>query len=44
MSVYTHISRSTGQGLALSVWYVLFRFGISVLLRHAKVNNVNDIR
>ena len=43
MRVYTHISRSTGQRFSLSVRYVLFRFGIPILLRHSKVNNVNYI-
>ena len=43
MSVDTHVSRSTGKRLALSVRNVLLRLGIAVLLGHSEVDNVNDI-
>ena len=43
MGVDTHVSRSTREGLALSVRDVLLGLGIAVLLGHTKVDNVNDV-
>ena len=43
MRVDTHVTCSARQRLPLAVGNVLFRFGISVLLRHAEVDHVHDI-
>ncbi len=41
--VDTHITGGTGERFALAVWDVLLRLGVSVLLGHAKVNDVNNV-
>lgn len=42
VGVYAHVSGRSGQGLVLSVWYVLFRFRVDVFLRQAEVDDVDD--
>jgi hypothetical protein len=39
-----HISRSSAKTLPFTVRDVLFRLRVTILLSHAKINNVNDIR
>lgn len=41
MGVNAHISCCSGERFPLPVWDVLLRFGVSVLLRHSKVHDVN---
>jgi hypothetical protein len=43
VSVDTHVTRRTGERLALSVWNVLLRLGVTVLLGHTEVDDVNYI-
>jgi hypothetical protein len=43
MGIYTHVTSSSGQRLAFSIGNVLFSLWIAVLLRHAKINNVDNI-
>lgn len=43
MSVDTHIACSTGKRFAFSIRNVLFRLRVTVLLCHAKVNDVNNV-
>lgn len=43
VGVDTHITGGTGERLALTVGDVLFRLRVSVLLGHAKVNDVNNV-
>lgn len=43
MGVDTHVARCTGQRLPLTVWDMLLRFRIPILLGHSKVNDVNYI-
>lgn len=42
MSIDAHVPSRTAERLAFSVRDVLFRLGITVLLRHSKVDNMND--
>jgi hypothetical protein len=41
MSIDTHVPGGTTQALSLPVWYMQFRFGITILLGHTKVHNVD---
>lgn len=41
--VDAHVPGSSGQGFSFSVWDMLFRLRIAILLGHAKVNHVNNI-
>ena len=41
--VDAHVTSSTTETLALAVWDVLLGLGVTVLLRHTKVNNMNDV-
>ena len=43
MCVDTHVSSSTRQRLALAVRDVLLGLGVTVLLGHAEIDDVNDI-
>ena len=43
MGVDTHVTRRTRKGLALPVRDVLLRLGVTVLLGHTKVHDVNYI-
>jgi hypothetical protein len=43
MSVDTHVTSGTGQRLALPVRDVLLRLGITVLLGHTEVDNVDHV-
>jgi hypothetical protein len=43
MGVDAHVTSGTRQRLALPVGDVLLRLGVAVLLRHTKVDNVDDI-
>ena len=43
MGVYTHVTSSSGQTLALPVRDVLLRLGVSVLFGHTEVDDVNHI-
>ena len=43
MGVDTHVTRRTREGLALPVWDVLLRLGVTVLLGHTEVDDVNYI-
>jgi hypothetical protein len=43
MCVDTHISGGTGKGFALPVRDMLFRFWVAVLLRHAEIDDMDDI-
>lgn len=43
MGVDTHVARCTGQRLPLTVWDMLLRFRIPILLGHSKVNDVDYI-
>lgn len=42
MGVDTHVSRSSGEGLALPVGNVLLRLRVTVLLRHTKIDDMDD--
>jgi hypothetical protein len=43
MGVDTHVSSGTGERLAFPVRDMLLCLGVTVLLRHTEVDNVNDI-
>ena len=43
MGVDTHVTRCTGKRLALPVRDVLLRLGVTVLLGHTEVHDVNNI-
>ena len=43
MGVDTHVTRRTGKRLALPVRDVLLRLGVTVLLGHTEVHDVNNI-
>ena len=43
MGVDAHVSGGSGQRLAFSVRDVLLRLGVTVLLGHAEVDDVDDI-
>ena len=43
MGVDTHVTSGTRERLAFSVRDVLLRLGVTVLLRHTKVDDVDDI-
>jgi hypothetical protein len=43
MGVDAHVASGTGQRLALPVGNVLLRLGVTVLLGHTKVDNVDNI-
>lgn len=43
MSIDAHVPSRAAQGLALSIWDVLLRFGVSILLRHSKVDNMDNV-
>jgi hypothetical protein len=43
MGVDAHVSSGTGERLAFPVRDVLLRLGVTVLLRHTKVDDVDDI-
>ena len=42
MSVDTHIPSGSTQALSFSVWDVLLRLWVAVLLRHTKIDDVDD--
>src|SRR5882762_7226145 len=42
MSVDTHVSSRSTQTLSFSIWNVLFRLGITILLRHTEIDNVDN--
>ena len=42
MSVDTHIPSGSAQTLSFPVRNVLFRLWVTVLLRHAEINNMDD--
>jgi hypothetical protein len=44
MGVNAHISCGTGQRLPLPVWDVLLGLGVTVLLGHAEIHDVNNVR
>lgn len=44
MGIDTHVPSCTGKGLALAVGDVLLGLGVTVLLGHTKVDNVNNVR
>jgi len=43
MGVDAHVSSGTGQRLAFPVRDVLLRLGVTILLRHTEVDDVDDI-
>lgn len=43
MGVYAHVAGRSRQTLTFSVGDVLLGLGVSVLLRHAEIDNVDDI-
>ena len=43
MCVDTHVARCAGQGLAFPVRNVLLCLGITVLLRHTEIDDMDDI-
>ena len=43
MSVYTHVTSCSRKRLPFSVWNVLLRFRIAVLLGHSEVDDVNNV-
>ena len=43
MSVDAHVSSCAGQCFSFTVGDVLFGLGVSVLLGHAKIHDVDDI-
>lgn len=43
MGIDTHVPRRSGEGFSLAIRNVLLRFGIPILLRHSKVDNVNRV-
>ncbi len=43
MGIDTHVAGGTRERLTFPVGNVLLRLGISVLLGHAEVDNMNDI-
>lgn len=43
MRVDTHVSCSTREGLSLPIRNVLFRLGITILLCHAKINDMDNV-
>ena len=44
MGVDTHVPRSTTKTLAFSVWNMLLCTWIAILLRHAEIDDIHDIR
>ena len=44
MGIDGHVTRCSAQTLAFTVGYVLLCLGIPVLLRHAKVDHMDDVR
>jgi hypothetical protein len=43
MSINTHVSSGTREGFALAVWNVLLGLRVAILLRHAKIDDVDDV-
>lgn len=43
MGIDTHVPGSAGEGFSFPVWDVLFCLRISVLLGHAKIDDVDNI-
>jgi hypothetical protein len=43
MGVDTHVTRRTRERLAFSVWNVLLRLGVTVLLSHTEVHDVDYV-
>lgn len=43
MSIDTHVTCCTRQRLAFTVWDMLFGLGVSILLCHAKIDDMDDI-
>lgn len=43
MGVDTHVSCSSGERLAFSIWNVLLRLGVAVLLGHTEIDNVDNV-
>ena len=43
MGVDAHVPSCAAEGLALSVGNVLLRLRVTILLRHAKVNHMNQV-
>jgi hypothetical protein len=43
MGVDTHVTRSARERLAFPVWDMLLRLGITVLLGHTEVDNVDNV-
>jgi hypothetical protein len=43
MGVDTHVTGRAGERLAFPVGNVLLRLGVTVLLRHAEVDNMDDV-
>ena len=44
MGVDAHVARGAAERLPFAVGDVLLRLGVAVLLRHAKVDDVDDVR
>lgn len=43
MCVDTHVTSGTGKRFALAIGDVLLRLGVSVLLCHTEINNMDDV-
>lgn len=43
MCVDAHITRSPAQTLSFSIGNMLFRLGVTILLRHTKVDNIDQV-
>lgn len=43
VGINAHVTGSSAERLALAVRYMLFCLGVTVLLGHAKIDNVNQV-
>jgi len=43
VGIDTHVTSCSAEGFSLSVWYMLLGLGVTILLSHTKVDDMNQI-